>query len=78
VQGIGFRYTARRLAGRFDVAGYVQNLPDGRVKLVAEGVPAELDRFLAAIRAALTENIDQEQTETTPATGEFPGFDIHF
>ena len=78
VQGVGFRYTARRVAAAFHVAGYVQNLPDGRVKLVAEGIPTELDRFLAAIRAALTENIDHEQTAIEPATGEFANFDIRF
>ena len=49
VQGVGFRYTTRRIAAQFDVAGYVQNLPDGRVFLVAVGEPAELDRFVQAI-----------------------------
>ena len=78
VQGVGFRYTARRVAARFSVSGYVQNLPDGRVKLVAEGATPELDRCLAAVRAALTENIDQEQTENAAATGEFQSFDILF
>src|SRR6187455_864933 len=37
VQGVGFRYTARGLAGGFPVSGYVRNLDDGRVELVAEG-----------------------------------------
>ena len=37
VQGVGFRYTARRIAAGFDVAGYVRNLADGRVELVASG-----------------------------------------
>jgi acylphosphatase len=78
VQGVGFRYTARRVAAGFRVAGYVQNLPDGRVKVVAEATAAELDRFLAAVRAALAENIDHEQTEIASPTGEFAGFDIRF
>ena len=37
VQGVGFRYTTTTIAGKHNVAGYVQNLPDGRVRLVAEG-----------------------------------------
>jgi acylphosphatase len=49
VQGVGFRYTAQRVAAKFAVTGYVRNLPDGRVLLVAEGHPSEVDRFLAAV-----------------------------
>ena len=41
VQGVGFRYTAREIACGYDVAGYVCNLPDGRVELVVEGAETE-------------------------------------
>jgi acylphosphatase len=40
VQGVFFRDTCRRLAQRYGVAGWVRNLPDGRVEAVFEG-PAE-------------------------------------
>lgn len=49
VQGVGFRYTAQRLAEGFPVAGYVRNLPDGDVELVAEGDAADVDAFLDAV-----------------------------
>ena len=49
VQGVGFRYTTHRLAQGYEVTGYVRNLDDGRVELLAEGEPAELDRFFEAI-----------------------------
>jgi acylphosphatase len=49
VQGVGFRATCRHLAGGYDVAGHVRNLPDGRVELLAEGDASEIDRFLAEI-----------------------------
>ena len=42
VQGVGFRYTVADVAEDFDVRGYVRNLPDGRVELVAEGDEAEI------------------------------------
>jgi acylphosphatase len=50
VQGVGFRYTSQRMAHEHAVAGYVRNLPDGRVELVAEGDPEAIEGLLAAIR----------------------------
>jgi len=49
VQGVGFRYTVRNLARGFEVAGWVRNLDDGRVELLAAGEPDEVEAFLAAI-----------------------------
>ena len=76
VQGVGFRYTTRHIAARFTVTGYVRNLPDGRVLLVAEGQPEELDRFLASVAQVLGRYVDQTRQTVHPATGEFAGFDI--
>jgi len=78
VQGVGFRYTARRIAARYDVSGYVQNLPDGRVLLVAEGRAAELDRLMNAVKAEMDQFIDSVEITVQPATGQFHGFDIRF
>ncbi len=39
VQGVFFRDSCRRLAEQHDVAGWVRNLPDGRVEAVFEGPP---------------------------------------
>lgn len=50
VQGVGFRYTVMQVAKEFDVAGYVRNLPDGRVQLEAEGRPDQTDGFIRAIQ----------------------------
>jgi acylphosphatase len=51
VQGVFYRSTCRRLAVRHGVAGWVRNLPDGRVEAAFEGAPdavAELVRWCAA------------------------------
>lgn len=50
-QGVGFRYTALRLAADLDVTGFVRNLTDGRVQRVAEGASGEIDRLLDGIRS---------------------------
>lgn len=47
VQGVGFRHAARRRARELGLAGWVKNLPDGRVEAVAEGPEEEVERFLA-------------------------------
>jgi acylphosphatase len=76
VQGVGFRFTTRNVAQGYDVKGFVQNLPDGDVLLVAEGEPGELDRFLAALREQMSGYIRQEQTDRSAPTGEFTDFRI--
>lgn len=64
VQGVGFRYTVSQIAERFAVVGYVENLADGRVHLLAEGASTELDGFLAAIAEHMARNIRDVQRNT--------------
>jgi acylphosphatase len=53
VQGVGFRYSVQRLAENLPVAGFVRNLPDGTVEVVAEGLSEDVERFLSAINARM-------------------------
>jgi acylphosphatase len=46
VQGVFFRDTCRRIAGQQGVAGWVRNLPDGRVEAVFEGDAEIVDRLV--------------------------------
>jgi len=76
VQGVGFRFTVRAIAGRFAVSGFVRNMPDGRVHLVVEGSAGEIDRFLDAIQAEMRHYIAATQQIAGPATGRFHSFEI--
>jgi acylphosphatase len=76
VQGVGFRYTVRVVAAQFDVTGFVRNLPDGRVQLVAEGTPGEIERLLDAVRGEMGPYIRDAQETVRPASGGFRAFEI--
>jgi acylphosphatase len=77
VQGVGFRYTVRMLVNGFEVTGTVRNLDDGRVELIAEGVRAELEDLLEAVRQSeVSRFIRQEQMDWTEARNEFRSFEI--
>ncbi len=66
------------LAKRFAVSGFVRNLRDGRVELVAEGSAAEIRAFFEAIAEQMGHYIGNVWETTTPATGQFDGFEIRY
>ena len=76
VQGVGFRFTVRSVAARFDVTGFVRNLPDGRVQLVVEGDPGEIGGLLDAVKAEMSPYIRDVQETIRPASGRFGAFEI--
>ena len=73
VQGVGFRATARWIARlHAGVRGWVRNLSDGRVELLADGTDAAVGAFLANIRERMAEHIESEDvfdrdSDDTPA-----------
>jgi acylphosphatase len=50
VQGVGFRAAARRLALELGLKGFVRNLQDGSVEIVAQGKKEELEELLSALK----------------------------
>jgi len=77
VQGVGFRYSAREVACGFEVTGFVRNLPDGRVELVAEAEETEAQAFLQGLRDSQLGNyIRGEDVTWQPANGEFKQFEV--
>lgn len=54
VQGVGFRYFAQRSSARHQVRGYVKNLADGRVEVLAEGNERSINAFRLDLAAGPT------------------------
>ncbi|MEM7456523.1 MAG: acylphosphatase [Planctomycetota bacterium] len=76
VQGVGFRYTVMQISKGYRVTGFVRNLPDGRVNLVAEGESGELAQMLDAVKQRMEDYISDVDAQQELATGEFTAFQI--
>lgn len=50
VQGVGFRYATLQEARRLGVTGWVRNLPDGQVEVLAQADAPALERFATWLR----------------------------
>jgi acylphosphatase len=77
VQGVGFRYFVNQLATGQPITGWVRNLIDGRVELVAEGSRTHLEAFLAEVkqgpRGAQVTDVDLNWGD---ADGSFSSFSV--
>lgn len=77
VQGVGFRYATREAATERGVAGWVRNLPDGAVEIVAQGAPAAVASMTAwasrGPRHAAVVGVNVETLDPAPGLA---GFEI--
>lgn len=77
VQGVGFRYTTQALAADYAIAGYVRNLANGEVELVAEGEAEVVEAFLAAVAERMANYITNAAIEERAPSGQH-GFRIRY
>jgi acylphosphatase len=80
VQGVGYRYFARRAAQRLGLDGYARNLPDGRVEVYAVGSVSKLAEFRAELeRGPQGASVTGVAEEEAPLNSEFAkGFSIEY
>jgi len=78
VQGVGFRYTAIRIAGGYDVTGYVRNLRDGRVECVVEGEGDQISAFVDELERAMRGYIRERTVQSSPCSGQFQTFAVQY
>lgn len=78
VQGVGFRYTVMDLSRGFEVCGWVRNLPDGAVEMLASGERGEVEEFIREIveESVMAGNIRAHYREDASAERVEKGFRI--
>lgn len=77
VQGVGFRYYVNKCARRHYLKGWVKNLADGQVEVMAEGDELELQEFVSDMKkGSRFSTVEEVQVEWLPATNQFKHFDI--
>ena len=79
VQGVAFRWVTSDVAIQLGVKGWVRNLRDGRVEVVAEGAEETLNEFLKFLhRGPRYAKVRDVQVEWLEGTGEFNKFDVRY
>jgi len=78
VQGVGFRFTAHRMAGRHQLTGFVRNLRDGTVEMLAQGDPEDIDACIRDIEEYLAGYIRETKVEEVPPDPRWTDFKITF
>jgi acylphosphatase len=78
VQGVGYRWYAAKAARSLGIVGYVRNLDDGRVEIVASGTPELLDQLARAlgIGPAAARVIEVSAAEVPDEPSGFNGFSV--
>ncbi|MFH1312177.1 MAG: acylphosphatase [Candidatus Eisenbacteria bacterium] len=79
VQGVGFRYFARKAGTSFGLAGSVKNLPDGSVEVVAQGEEQAVHGFLSELKVGPRyASIERVDIRWEKPENDFRGFDYAF
>ena len=77
VQGVFFRQSTRVMAIKNNVNGWIRNLDDGRVEIVAEGETQNIDNLVTWCKTgSANSRVDEFELLNEDSTGEFENFDV--
>ncbi len=78
VQGVGFRFTCQRVAENHGITGWVKNMPDGSVRLAAQGDESSIKKFLSEIDQNLNRFISDKEIEWQDFQEKLDNFNIRY
>lgn len=78
VQGVGFRYTVQHFAENLALTGWVRNLPDGRVEILAEGPEEKIEELMTKLSDRFGSYIKDKQFAYQPPQMRFKEFQITY
>lgn len=78
VQGVGFRFTVHRIAHRHQLTGYVRNLPDGTVEMLAQGYAQDIDDCIRDIKEYFGDYLREARIQEIPPDHKYTDFRITF
>ena len=78
VQGVGFRFTTHRMAQRHQLTGFVRNLPDGTVEMLAQGPARDIDDCIQDIQEYFGDYLRETRIQEIPTEPKYKDFRITF
>lgn len=79
VQGVNFRYYTCEFAKKLGLKGWVRNLFDGRVEVIAEGEKNRIDELIQFLRKGPSlARVDKIEVKEEKYKGEFENFSIRY
>ncbi len=78
VQGVGFRFTARRAASRRQLTGFVRNVPNGTVEMFAQGRSEDIDDCIQDLKEYFAGYLKETRIEEIPPDPRYTDFKITF
>jgi acylphosphatase len=78
VQGVGFRFTAHRMASRHLLTGFVRNLRDGSVEMVAQGSAGDIEDCIRDIKESFPWYVREVIINDIPPDPKHTDFKITF
>jgi acylphosphatase len=72
VQGVGFRFTAKNIAHRYELCGYVRNLDDGCVEMHLQGQPEDIEDCIEDLKQSFTiRNVEIKNADVNTSYQDF-------
>jgi len=78
VQGVGFRFTVHRIAHRHQLTGFVRNLPDGSVEMLAQGPAEDIADCIRDIKDYFGDYLRETRLQEIPPDPKYKNFRITF